>query len=93
MTTTDEKPSKIINPQMSRGLLQGKQQHGEFEVYIRLSQPEKLPAGMKVTSRVAPGFFKATIPSRALDSIAQDRNVVDIELRAFNSHPDTTLVQ
>lgn len=93
MTTKTDKTSKIVNPQLSLGLLNTAQPHGAFEIYVRLAEPSQIPAYLTVTGKAGSGFLKATIPSNKIARLSHDDNVVDIELREFNSQSDSTLVQ
>ena len=93
MTVKSEETNKIVNPQLSLGLLNAPQPHGAFEIYVRLAEPSQLPPYMTITGKAGSGFLKATIPSNKINRLSADRNVLDVELREFNSEPEPKLVQ
>ena len=85
MTPTSSDNSKIVNPQLSLGLLNASQPHGAFEIYVRLAEPSKHPNYMTVTGDAGPGLLKATIATSKIKKLSADRNVVAVELREFHS--------
>lgn len=80
-----EESDKIVNPEITRGILHSDNPHGEFEAIVHLAKPETHPPYMKILGTYSPGFLKARIPCSQMRRISADQNVLSVELRAHIS--------
>lgn len=72
---------KIVNPDLARAALHGVAPYGEFMAYVRLAKPEEHPTYMSIEALCAPDLIKARIPCDQMDNLAEDTNVLSVELR------------
>jgi hypothetical protein len=71
---------KIVNPELARAAMHSVEPHGEFKAYVRLAAPEQRPSYMKFMELYSPGIFKAFIPCAQIENVADDSNVLSVEL-------------
>lgn len=72
---------KVVNPDLALTVLHSIDPRGEFKAFVRLAKPEKPSRYMKIVEVHSPGLLKALIPCDRLTRIANDRNVLSVELR------------
>lgn len=56
-----------------------------FNAIVRLARPEYRPNYMRILGEFSPGFMRAEIAYNAFDQAQADRDVLTVELRAFQS--------
>ncbi|MDX2028628.1 MAG: hypothetical protein SFW62_08330 [Alphaproteobacteria bacterium] len=71
---------KIVNPDLAITVLHSIDPRGEFKAFVRLAKPEKPSSYMKVMEIHSPGLFKVRIPCDRIMRVANDRNVLSVEL-------------
>ncbi len=59
--------------------------HGTFDAIVRLARPEYRPSYMKILGQFSPGFMRAEIDYTAFPEATADRDVLAVELRAYQS--------
>ncbi|MFY9287976.1 MAG: hypothetical protein WAO98_05695 [Alphaproteobacteria bacterium] len=70
--------NKIVNPDLARVAMRSNEPRGAFKAFVRLAKP---PKQSDVLELLSPGCFKFCIPCNEIESFAQDKNVISIELR------------